>query len=325
MHVLLDTNIYLSDLTFSKPEFEALRNYLRKTDHCILLPEIVEKEIDKKISNIAYDEVGKIFNLKSTQLKLLKQVPKREDIEKAIKSNLDKNVFSKRITKKIPSDKMPLSDLINRSLQEMPPFKNQGRGFRDALIWYNLINYLKDNNKDYVAFISNNSLDFGEDNLKNELLDEVKELKIDDRLHYFNSLADFLTKFGGPIEFINEEFINENIRDIAEAYAGSIDPGALEIGETKLSQGYDVENVIYEDFQVLNFYVYESTKDHYWIYAEVALNFYVQLSNMEYSFSPYSGEWDWYLLEDNTSGWDFAEFKLKIDKSSKQATEVDHF
>lgn len=328
MHVLLDTNIYLSDITLGKPEHEALRNYLQTSNSSILMPHIVKSEIDKNIATKAQSEISKLSQFHSVSLGLITSPPSADILEQKIKEKFDQGLSRTSVIDAGYGD-LSLETVTERSLAETPPFKSKGRGFRDALIWYSLLEYLRTHPEDNVAFITDNSQDFGVGDLKPELMAELAKLGYSDRVVYFHSLSEFLTTYSEPIAFITEEFVESNVNDYLESYGESISEHDLDIEypSTDIDVEWSVTEVIHEESTVENFYIYRTTPEHYYVYVEASMYFYVGLEGYgyEWEFDHMNGDYDYHVRRGNDSVTTskYIEIGLKIDRSTHEVEIVD--
>lgn len=317
MHVLLDTNIYLADITFGKPEHEALRNYLQTAHGHIVMPHVVKGEVEKNIKSKAQSEINKLQQLYSVSLGLIADTPSHEQLEESIKDKFILGLHRNRIVDVGYGD-ITLEAVTERSLLETPPFKSKGRGFRDALIWYSLLEYLRANPEHKVAFITDNTQDFGVGSLKAELVAELAELGFQERVVYFQSLNEFLAEYSEPIAFINDEFVEASINDEVESYAESVDESDLDIDYPSRDAEWNVTELVYEEAVIENYYIYRTTGTHYYLYVEVSLNFYVGLEchAYEWGYDHMSNDWDYQMkyAQDHTSAYTTCEFELKVNK-----------
>lgn len=321
MHVLLDTNIYMMDLTFSKPEHEALKNYLSMTNSKLLLPEVISSEVYKNIETSAMKELRKMKGLYAAKVGLIPDTINVEQVSLALKEKFDKLVKEMKFSS-IDNKNIDLQNLIDKSLAEAPPFKSQGRGFRDALIWESLLKYLNSTVETQVAFITNNSSDFGSGELKPELKDELIKLNLQERVHFFNSLGEFLTEYGESIGFITYDFVYEAIEADVDGYAGTITESDIDdVDYPSHDYEWEVTGVDYEEFEIDNYYIYNATNTHYYVYAEVAMSFYVSLEGTreEYDYRLEDFEVESTHIQDHVHAYKMVEYEIKIDKKTQEA------
>lgn len=319
MHVLLDTNIYMMDLTFSKPEHEALKNYLSMTNSRLLLPEIISNEVYKNIETSAMKELRTIKGLYGTRVGLIPETITVETVSTALKERFDKFAEGMKVFS-IDNKNIDLQNLIDKSLVETPPFKSQGRGFRDALIWESLLKYLNSTAETQVAFITNNSNDFGKNELKLELHEELVKLNVQDRVHFFNSLGEFLTEYGESIGFITYDFIYESIEADVDGYAGTITESDIDdVDYPSHDYEWEVTGIDYEEFEIDNYYIYNATSTHYYVYAEVAMSFYVSLEGTRDEYDYRIDDFEIESTRDHVHAYKMVEYEIKIDKKTQEA------
>ena len=284
MHILLDTNIFLSDPTYSKPEHEALKNYLRTSNGKILLTETVRNEVEKNIKKIAFNDVRKINQLTPARTGLIENVPSYESVAEKLQSLFETFIRSRHIN--IGHEHLNLTDLFNRSLEEKAPFKTEGRGFRDALIWGGLLYFLNDTDNAQIAFISNNTTDFGKDTLKPELAAELVSLGHVNKVFYFNSLNTFLATYGRSIEFINDDFIETVLESDMDSYSEDINEIDLDVDYPNREFEWSIEEVDYNSHEIDSYYIFSADTVNYWISVNVIFNFDVFLAGRTMDWKP---------------------------------------
>ncbi|MBI1938282.1 MAG: DUF4935 domain-containing protein [Ignavibacteriales bacterium] len=217
MDVILDTNILRKDFKMTSKLFEAFLVFLKKTDSRLVLPEIVVDEIlslykreldalNKKYSDV----VNKISNTSFIT------APKQN-----LKIDLEKEVteFNKLIlhppniypTVIIPNKSEHLKESINILLSAQKPASEKRNEYRDVLIWLSIKEHLKKRKKLNTSFISANTKEFSDENnqLAPTLIEEVN--KLGSCLNYYPSLEEFLKCNADKIEFIDEQWINNNL------------------------------------------------------------------------------------------------------------------
>jgi hypothetical protein len=86
------------------------------------------------------------------------------------------------------------SNILHKVINKLKPFKDNGKGYKDALIWLSVVKIIKEEQKEKVVFISTNGDDFGKNGeLHNDLLNDlIKENLNLENFRYYNSLNDFI-------------------------------------------------------------------------------------------------------------------------------------
>ncbi len=328
MNILLDTNIYLQDLLLQKPDFEVMKSYLRKTKSSLLFPEIVTKEIDKHIARKAADDFRLVKGSYASKMSLLDPSLSGQKIEEQLKENF-KNRMLRVPQKVLKNADITLEDLITRSLGEKPPFQKSDKGLRDTVIWLSLIQFLRTNPSESVAFITLNSVDFGTDKLSDELLNELLEANLTERVFYFNSLGDFLSIYEKPISYIDDEFITKAVESYVDDYASDLDEDELDIDLNYHYRelNHEIDYIEYDGFDLDGYYVYSSNEKEYVIYVDVIANYAVSVTydDIAYRSNHVLGNYDYERIHEKeySSAFKSLDFFVHVDKASKQVTRVE--
>ncbi|MDF2655302.1 MAG: hypothetical protein K0R19_1776 [Bacillota bacterium] len=208
MHVILDTNIIVSDFYLRSPNFRLLFEYSDLLPYDIFLPEVVYDEVLNKYSEFLKKYVIE-YEKSISQLKPLlieKKKFRGIDINKQYESYkrlLDDNIETKRI-KLIPYPKTSHKKIVADELARNKPFKQNGLGYRDKLIIDSIFEKFTIP-EESVVFISNNKNDFGEE--PNLFEDLFKNSNVKNTFNYkiLNTLGSFVTQYIQPIKSINQE------------------------------------------------------------------------------------------------------------------------
>jgi hypothetical protein len=277
--IVVDSNILIQNYAFNSHPMQNLLAFAQKTDSYVYIHKIV---IDEVIANIerrcisAIEEIRKNFNELAKWGAEVPEFNEEKMIKNALKNFLDnvsipKGIFIEAsgtgaselviIAKRnilAPIDASDLDETITRLIKRIPPSKDNGEGFRDTIIWLNMLKYCKKHyNGCPIAFISANTKEFADKdkNLKPNLLEDAKRVGLD--LEYFTSIADFLKKFAEPIKGIDLDWINGRL-DIKEIKIIIQQSGLLQnlTYYTKLGQQYHLQNddwyIKLQDFYLVN-------------------------------------------------------------------------
>lgn len=272
MDIILDTNIFRSDLFFQSAHFNILADYLQKTNSKFVLPQIVLEEVKQ----VFKENLEKsIIEYKSSCNNLNKSlhksfaIIKEIDIDKEAEDYVNYLIKTLKIKENsiIPYKNEYLPELTRRAVNKIKPFKNEDKGFRDTIIWLTILDYCKLCPENQVVFICNNPLDFGKDNNSNELHPSLTEelLKLNIKVCYYRNTNEFIEKHSTNIDFITKEWLNEKISETQLSYSicefiNSInDYSILEWIEEKSKTGLTgYYNAIQTTFYELNdFFIYE--------------------------------------------------------------------
>lgn len=276
MDTIIDANIIRKDLKLNNKNFEILKDYLAKTNSKLILPSIVLEEVKGLYKRFLLECIADY----EKSLNKLNRTLLSEEIEKFHELNIEEegNKYIEFLNNKLGiSDENIISykneylpELVSRAIQRKKPLDNNGQQFRDGLLWLTVLDFAETTYDKTVAFISENSSDFsekGKTELAFELLEETKARNLN--IKYFKNLDDFVREQASIIEYINDEWIEENVDfniltklfDVVienSLKSKLLDSFDLERDET--STGY-IEKSSYSEKQITDFYVYEKSDE----------------------------------------------------------------
>ncbi|WP_275404471.1 PIN domain-containing protein [Pantoea stewartii] len=229
MLILIDTNIFYNNWKMSSAMFQVLSNFIENTSgNQLILPFVVLEETQKKYNEEVKKLQKEISQLKGRVSKLSEKKFFIDDLEDKVKEFSFKNelleVFPN--THIIPSSYIDNDLLLNKAIFSKRPFRDNEKGYRDALIWNSLTQYLyKENLEDKIVFITNNSHDFmSPDKKSKEFHSDLKEdiacLALQNEFLIYNSLNEFIT------EHVDQElhsFSHGNKEEIEDRYMETIE------------------------------------------------------------------------------------------------------
>lgn len=277
MHVILDTNILVNNYRLDTPKFLGLFEYLKKTKSNLYIPDLVTQELVKKYREYANEYIEKTATYERVLFGEVKPVDIESICGKYFSQYIDL-VGKKKITS-LKSKNHNTGEIFKRALNSLPPFDCSGRGFRDTLIWLDVVDTVI-KNKDHYCFITANTKDFGSSKLHTNLLDDLG--KQSDRLVYFNSIENFLSTYGEQISFINKLLFDEYFKNkqadilsiikIDKIYNHSIEniPTRYEIVQK--------EDLWINNIEISDFFIYSSTNTTYKVQVELLLNLEIEVS-----------------------------------------------
>lgn len=197
MKVILDTNIFCTDYRMESTGFKVFFSGLHALDIGAYIPAVVYQEVLNKYSEVLNEHIDEI-NKSAHHFQRLTGIIINKDI--SLKSCIDeyKEHFDKKLLingiKQLSYPSTPHEKLVHRELSRKRPFNPKGTGYRDALIWESVINFLKETPK-AVIFITQNTRDFFKDknHIHPDLLEDLNEhsvaieqLIVVDSLNKFN-------------------------------------------------------------------------------------------------------------------------------------------
>lgn len=229
MLILIDTNIFYNNWKMSSAMFQVLSNFIKNTTgNQLVLPFVVFEETQKK-----YNEEIEKLQKEISQLKgRIKKLSENEFFIDDLNDEVKEFSFQKELLKMfphthiIPSSYIDNDLLLNKAIFSKRPFRDNEKGYRDALIWNGLTQYLhKIKMEDKIVFITNNSHDFMSPDKKtkefhSDLKEDIANLGLHNDFLLYNSLNEFIT------EHVDQElhsFSHGNIEEIEERYIEAIE------------------------------------------------------------------------------------------------------
>ncbi|MFT2790916.1 PIN domain-containing protein [Serratia sp. T13T92] len=229
MLILIDTNIFYNNWKMSSAMFQVLSNFIKNTTgNQLVIPFVVFREVQKKYNEELEKLQKEILQLKGRVKKLSENEFHIDDFNDEIKKFSFQNELLKMFprTHIISSSYIDNDLLLDKAIFSKRPFRDNEKGYRDALIWNGLTQYLHNNKMgDEIVFITNNSHDFmSPDKQKKEfhsdLIEDLTNLGLHNVFSLYNSLSEFIT------EHVDQElhsFSHRNIEEIEERYIEAIE------------------------------------------------------------------------------------------------------
>ncbi len=217
MDVILDTNVIVADIWQASQNFRFLMNYIEKTNSSILIPTVVDIEVKAFFTRKVTEIILEIQTAhKHAERFQIKQIPPLDlDTIKSTTLGAWDDIYEKEFKQVygqvIPLRQSILEQAVTRAAYRLPPCKENGEGMRDALIWFQILEYCKTkSSNEPVAFISMNTRDFaGQD--KTMLRAELEKDAQGINLLYYPSLEIFLKNYSKSISHITNEWLAARI------------------------------------------------------------------------------------------------------------------
>lgn len=201
MFIVIDTNILFKNFRLNNISSQLVLNHLDQTQHTFCIPEVVYLETINKFKEELRNEIVKTR-------KGLQSIHKLTDVWHQIRdsdfANVDKAVkdyenylieLAQRFNRiklnfpLIPNIKH--EEIVNRAIKKEKPFSESGRGYRDTLIWINILE-LATSSGEKIAFISENINDFAdkknEKSFHSDLIKELSDKQLQDKVLYYPSI-----------------------------------------------------------------------------------------------------------------------------------------
>ena len=205
MKVIIDSNTVIPDkYRLDSSAFQVFLGELDRTGHSLCVPKLVIDEIENKYAE----------RLRSLQKKIEGNVANvtrmtGEKIELSINESFIQAAiqrYDEELRKKLASSNATILDypdishefLVERALLRKRPFKGADRDYRDALIWYSIVNIM-DQNDESLAFITNDSGFYEEEILHPDLIEDIEKRGLHSKqVHMFKKLEEFNEKHITP-------------------------------------------------------------------------------------------------------------------------------
>jgi predicted nucleic acid-binding protein len=198
-YIVIDTNIFVQDFWTQSSDFKILFSNSIKLDFKIILPQVIYDEILSQYGK-KYTEYSS--KMESSLIPFNKLMTK--DFKILLDYNFDEiiNLYKKNLDEIILEHNISIIDypetnhkkIAKRSMNRTKPFKNNGEGYCDTLIWENILKLLQDKECEHLYFISNNPKDFFEnENIAKVLIEDLVKLGIDaNKISAYLSLQSFV-------------------------------------------------------------------------------------------------------------------------------------
>lgn len=245
LHCLLvvDANILIRDFWWEGGDFRYLLAHLM-LGHRLIIPEIALLEARAHLVRRAEDILTRLDGQASPAAKLLANFQRFFKGETVAQHSSPEDLgsrYEKFIRAAVesanglivPTPKIELEEIVRRSIRRARPFTSGDKGFRDTLIWYGILELVKE--FQHVSFVSSNTNDFAgpDGNLHTDLDEEVMAVLPEHKqFRFFKSLYEFIAVIdedgeataeafkyailqGGCQGFVLEDWLAENIEELS--------------------------------------------------------------------------------------------------------------
>ena len=204
MKLVLDTNIFCADYRLQGNAFRILFEVANRIGVEIFVPQVVFEETIGKFKSTFQDSSLKFEKVAREIERLLGEklgTASYKDVEE-IASNYELFLAERLKNNKVkilPYPQVEHKHIVSRAIQRKKPFKENGDGYRDTLIWFNLLELARVE-KTSIIFVTSNSSDFGKNLLLPDLQNDLTDLSISlDTIKIVTTLDEFNTLFAFPV------------------------------------------------------------------------------------------------------------------------------
>jgi hypothetical protein len=193
MDIILDSNIYLSDVRLKSNRFANFFDYVRRTRSSVILPGLVRDEVVQKHSQKLAAQLSRVEKeVRELQRYTMKDVtfhppyPKGETNDlKALLRRPSQGIRTKFVA---GTDGVDLNEVVRRGIKRVPPASATGEELRDVVLWLLVLARAKGTGRT-TAFVTEDSGFWGADEPKPQILEDINSLGAD--LHLYRGLAEF--------------------------------------------------------------------------------------------------------------------------------------
>ena len=146
-HIIIDTNVVNNDHFLQNTMIKILVESKGQLNHKLYMPMVVVDEMAKHYKEAVDDNVSKATQALSELNKLCgtRLDVDYTDCNKEIGKYKDKllSILKMRDIDVLPYPKTDHEKLVSKDLAGKKPFKDKGKGYRDALIWESVLDFCK--------------------------------------------------------------------------------------------------------------------------------------------------------------------------------------
>jgi len=206
--IVLDTNIWLSELALMSPVGCAFSHYITVSGIKIGLPEVVEEEVKYNFRKNLFEYREHIEKDYKRMLAIFGKMkalvlPSDEDIERKVSGIFD---FHRDRLVRIPFDLTSARSSLDKLIKKEPPNSENNQQFKDGVIWANCMELAKEND---VLLVTKDKAFYKDRTYERGLADNLAEEA--QRLHYkvtiFTELAGLLGEIRSDVSLKEDRII----------------------------------------------------------------------------------------------------------------------
>jgi len=217
MYIVLDSNIWLSELGLNTAKGAATRFYIKQKQAKLALPEIVKEEVERNLYNSLFSYSNHIQKNHRQLLAVfgqLKEVvlPSENDIKEKATGLFDE---VKVELHEIPFTLESAKSSLNKINDKKPP-SDKNQQFKDGVIWADCMNLLEEED---VFLVTEDKAFFRDRNYKNGLATNLKEEAdiFDNELTIYSSLSELLEELKTDVVIENAALVSKFTETIEDS------------------------------------------------------------------------------------------------------------
>lgn len=229
MYIVLDSNIWLSELGLNTAKGAATRFYIKQKQAKLVLPEIIKEEVERNLFNslTTYsNDIQKNHRQLLTVFGQLKEVvlPSENDIKTKAKGLFDE---VKVELHEIPFTLESARSSLNKINDKKPP-SDKNQQFKDGVIWADCMSLL---NEDDVCLVTEDKAFFRDRNYKNGLAGNLREEAnlFPKELIIYPSLSELLEELKTDVKIDNDDLVSCFTKTIADSMNSILDRNGFSI------------------------------------------------------------------------------------------------
>jgi hypothetical protein len=255
MYIVLDTNVFFNNWHLRSAEFARFINHANAVAATILVSQVVVDEANAKYREHFSDFCSGLTSLRS-KAKLL--VPDRAFEWPKVDAEEPYDLLA-ILREKFHSvecasyEKVGHQRLVKKAILEERPFQKSEKGYRDALLWFTILDFLEENRSDrHVAFVTDNKTDFFSDSKSEKpdfhphLIADWKLKNLENKLFPYRRLSQFNDEQPTPTDQAvdMDAFSNDNLELIEEGFSTSVREYLEGPGTSRLLQLLCLPNMV---------------------------------------------------------------------------------
>jgi len=190
MHVILDSNVYISDYRMESISFKNLFDYLRRTGDALVLFRIVREEvvahftIDLKRRANEAEKAWKAYRHLHFPNKLAKFTEPNIAVQKKLlRDRLMKPSDAFRVVYENDTSRISVDDVFVRGIHRIPPASADGEELRDVILWLSALDYGKSTKHELAFITADSGFWSNNDEVLPEIQEDIKRAEVAIRLY----------------------------------------------------------------------------------------------------------------------------------------------
>lgn len=177
IQIVLDSNIIRSNWYLSGANMTVIEKLIKLNVCKLVVPDIVVLEVNNLFRKEVNKAIREVNSLKTilTELSLSVSCPDTEEICGKYRDRLNERLDNLKV-QRLTYSSIPQDKIVARAISSRRPFQEGGKGYKDAIIWENILSVAGSDDETFV--ITNDLNDFSDKSKDKQLHpDLVKDLE----------------------------------------------------------------------------------------------------------------------------------------------------